>query len=408
MTIFTSEPWVISEAAFNTLLTSRPQNNETAHLLLPTNVLDPTSLTQVQNDVAIISVVGPLFKRLGLVSLLLGGSSYEVIAQAFNTALTDPNIKGIILDIDSPGGEVNGCSELANLIYEARNIKPIKAYASGACASGAYWIGSACDELAVSETSCVGSIGVVAAYYANKTQSEIVEIVSSQSPFKCLDPKSDEGRLKLQKRIDALAEVFIQAVARHRGVDPPVVIKDFGGGDVLVGEQAVKQGLADKVSTLKKTITSITANNHSIVSQGALLMKAENKPIENKKLDLEILQAEHPQLVSSLINQGVTKGRQQERKRIGAIVAAEPAKGREKLAHHLAFATELPAEMAVSTLNAAPVEAPPPPVKSPTHGFERVMASIKNPKIEPAQEESPEDPNVLAKRIASFSKGGQS
>lgn len=140
----TNEPWVISEPAFNNMLALEAQSNEATQISLSPHALEHTDLTQVQDDIAIISVVGPLFKRLDLVSLLYGGSSYECIAQALNIALADPNIKGIVLDIDSPGGEVNGCAELAHLIYESRNIKPIKAYASGACASGAYWIGSAC------------------------------------------------------------------------------------------------------------------------------------------------------------------------------------------------------------------------------------------------------------------------
>lgn len=262
--------------------------------------------------------------------------------------------------------------------------------------------------LNISETSCIGAIGVVAIYRADKSQSDIVEIVSSQSPFKCLDPKSDEGRLRLQKRIDAIAAVFIKAIARHRGVDPPVVIQNFGSGDVFVGADAVEQGLADKVSTLKKIITSMRTNNHSIVIPGASLMKLEDKQTEPKKLDLDTLKAEHPQLVQTLINQGVAQGAEQERQRIGEIIAGEAAAGRERLAHHLAFNTELPAEIALTTLKAALArEDIVPPSKPPTHGFEQVMATIKNPSIEPACETDPDDPNMLAKRIASFSQGAK-
>ncbi len=75
--------------------------------------------------------------------------------------------------------------------------------------------------------------------------------MSSQSPYKRLDPNSDDGKSRLQLRIDDLANVFIESIAKHRGVDPPVVIRDFGGGDVLIGKHAITQGLADKIGSRK-------------------------------------------------------------------------------------------------------------------------------------------------------------
>ncbi|MCC3862680.1 S49 family peptidase, partial [Emcibacteraceae bacterium Y4] len=98
-------------------------------------------------------------------------------------------------------------------IYEARGRKPVIAYASGDAASGAYWIAAAADEIVVSKTSALGSIGVVGVYQGGK-DTDTVEVVSSQSPFKRLDPGSDEGRARLQKRIDAMAGVFVDAVAK--------------------------------------------------------------------------------------------------------------------------------------------------------------------------------------------------
>jgi ClpP class serine protease len=126
------------------------------------------------------------------------------------SALEIPQITSIILDIDSPGGEVNGVSELASMIFEARGTKPIIAYASGDAASGAYWIASAADEIVVSETSALGSnwCGWYLRGKSAKESAETVEIVSSQSPHKRLDPMSDDGRAKLQTRIDSMADVL--------------------------------------------------------------------------------------------------------------------------------------------------------------------------------------------------------
>lgn len=131
-------------------------------------------------------------------------------------------------------------------------------------------------------------------------------------------------------------------------------------------------------------------------------------------LSLESLKAEHPQLVESIkaegrneaMEEGVNQGRQQERERIGAIVAAEAAKGREQLAQHLAFATDMTAEMALSTLEAAPIKVVMKNQASVT-GFEQAMASVDNPAIDPDGDEHEEDDaEAVAKRIARFSQGG--
>ncbi len=104
--------------------------------------------------------------------------------------------------------------------------------------------------------------------------------------------------------------------------------------------------------------------------------------------------------------EGVQQGRQQERDRIAAIISADTAKGREQLAQHLAFATDMAADMALATLDAAPVK---PEAAHPVSvtGFEQAMATVNNPAIEPDDGEHEEDnTDSVAKRIAQFSKGG--
>lgn len=99
-----------------------------------------TNAVSIRDGFAVIKVSGPLFRYANMFTRICGATSYELLAQDFNKALQDVNIKGILLDVDSPGGEVNGCSEIADMIYQARGTKPIIAYASGACCSGAYWL----------------------------------------------------------------------------------------------------------------------------------------------------------------------------------------------------------------------------------------------------------------------------
>ncbi|MBK4346004.1 S49 family peptidase, partial [Enterobacter hormaechei] len=75
--------------------------------------------------------------------------------------LNDPDIKEILLDINSGGGAVSGCKELADYIYQSRGVKPITAIVNFSAFSAAYFIASACTKIIVSETSGVGSIGVI-------------------------------------------------------------------------------------------------------------------------------------------------------------------------------------------------------------------------------------------------------
>ena len=91
----------------------------------------------IRDGVAVLKVSGPLFRYANLMTRICGATSYELLARDFNKALQHPEVKAILFDIDSPGGEVNGCSELADMIFLARGKKPIVAYASGACCSGA-------------------------------------------------------------------------------------------------------------------------------------------------------------------------------------------------------------------------------------------------------------------------------
>lgn len=386
------EPWVITDAALTAVLAQIEGIRAPASITL-TKVQHSNHGLHRRDDVAVIPVVGPLFRYPNLLTVFQGTSTYAGITEAFIGARDDPTIKAIVLDIDSPGGEVNGCAALANTIYNARSAKSVIAYASGDCASGAYWLASACDKVIASATSCIGSIGVVAAYRAPNKQ-QVITLVSSQSPFKHLDPATEVGQTRLQARIDAIAQVFIDAVAKYRMVETTTVIQRFGEGDVYVGQQAVSQGLVDEVGSLE----AITQAQRSAVTSNKIRL------IKHKEtnMDQATLQSEYPELLASIISQGVVQGRAQERERIAAIMAV--AKGREPLAQHLAFVTELSVEIALATLQAVPMQTVDPPAL-PTHGFAQCMAAMDNPKITP-EDEATIEVEQWAKRIAMANRGG--
>jgi ClpP class serine protease len=148
---------------------------------------------------------------------------------------------------------VNGVSEFAQMVRAGTRVKPVTAYVGGMAASGGYWIASAASSILVADTAVLGSIGVVVGMYVEDDET-YVEIVSTQSPGKRPNVRTTEGRAQIQSDVDALANVFINTVARNRSVMAERVLSDFGRGGVLIGQAAVDAGMADGVSTLEALI----------------------------------------------------------------------------------------------------------------------------------------------------------
>jgi capsid assembly protease len=224
----------------------------------------------MRDGVAILDIIGPIFRYANLFTQISGATSIEQTALDFRTALDDSRVRAIALHIDSPGGALAGVSEFAKQVRSAR--KPVVAYVSGTAASAGYWIASAAPWVVMSDTAIAGSIGVVAGLRVDKDE-HLIEIVSSQSPNKRPDPRTDAGRMQLQRMVDDLAQVFVNAVAEYRRVTARIVVNDFGAGGVLVGSHAVAAGLADQVSTLEDVIASFADGGHGPAY--ALLLRAK-------------------------------------------------------------------------------------------------------------------------------------
>ena len=210
-----------------------------------------------RGNVAILEIKGPIFRYANLFTEVSGATSLERLAKDFNTALESDEYDSIILDIDSPGGQVNGINEFADAVYEARKKKPVKAYIGGSGTSAAYWIASAASEVVVDETAMLGSIGVVLSV-RRKKDSDVVELINSTSPRKRADVDTDEGKQQVVKLLDAIASVFVEKVARNRGVPADDVLGKFGQGDILVGKAAVDVGMADRLGSFESLLSDAT------------------------------------------------------------------------------------------------------------------------------------------------------
>jgi ClpP class serine protease len=282
--------------------------------------------SQLRDGVAIIPVVGPIFARANLLAAVCGGVSVATLAKDFQAALDDPAVSSIVLNIDSPGGEVTGVSELSDMIFNARGKKTITAYIYGLGTSAAYWIASAADRVVIAATGEAGSIGIVSAYTDTKARDEkngvkTHEIVSSVSPKKRPDLATDAGRAQILATLDALADVFVGDVARNRGVTRDDVINKFGQGGVFVGKEAVTAGMADSVGSFEAVISENMVKNNNFRP----LFAAER----TATMDVKTLKEQHPAVYAAIFEEGKKAGAAEgnvaaataERERIKAIQA---------------------------------------------------------------------------------------
>ena len=308
-----SQPWAITREMLETISAIARREHEgpeavEARLGRP---LQNTRQVTMRGDVAIVPLVGPVFRYANLFTQISGATSLDVLATDFQTAVDDPAVKAIVLSIDSPGGQASGIAEFAALVRSSS--KPVTAYVDGAAASAAYWIAAAADTIVTSKTGELGSIGAVFSVRAPDKASGTIEIVSSQSPKKRADVSTDEGRGLIQARADKFAEIFIADVAAFRGVSVEKVLADFGQGDMRMGADAVALGMADSVGTLEEVIAGLAG-----ISAPSLRTPVTSKGVT---MNLEELRAAHPDLAAALVAEGVAIGATAERERIHAVEA---------------------------------------------------------------------------------------
>lgn len=219
---------------------------------------------QKRDAVAVIPLSGlitpaPAGGMLGQL-LGLGGGLAEFKAN-LGQALKDDEVKQIVLDVDSPGGLVDQVPETAALIRKIRDHKPVTAVASTQAASAAYWIASQADNLIVTPSGEVGSIGV---YMLHTDQSEQMSkeglhvTLTSAGKYKTegnkYEPLSPEARKAQQAKVNRFYDKFVSDVAAGRGVSKDEVRDGYGEGRSLLAEDAVEHGLADRVASIDQVV----------------------------------------------------------------------------------------------------------------------------------------------------------
>ena len=301
---------------------------------------------RVEDGMAVVPVQGMLLHK---VDAHYPGwfTGYNYVEALVDAAVADPDVRGIVLDVASHGGEVSGAFEAVGAIRAAAMSKPVYAVVDGYAHSAGYAIASAADKIFMSETASVGSIGVVTMHvdFSQALAEQGVKVTYIYAGKQKVDgnpyePLTDDVKGRIQARVEKSYEVFVASVAAGRRGMTTEAIRGTEAG-TFAGPEALELGLVDAVMSPREAFAVLKGalTGAHVLTPGASTMSADNAE--------QPVAPEVPALDAASVKAA-------ERERIAAIQGCEEAEGRDSLAAHLAFNTEMTVEEAKAVLAAAP------------------------------------------------------
>ena len=339
-----------------------------------------TSMMRTADGVAIIPVLDTLVNRGAWLDSRSGLTSYEGIAAPLRAAGQGPEVRSVLLDISSPGGEAAGMAGLADVIRSVRQTKPVTAFVNDMAASAAYGIASAASEIVISLTSIVGSIGVVMLHAdrsgelaAQGVKPTLIFAGSHKVDGNPFEPLSDAVRADLQASVDAHYRQFLTIVEQGRGLRFNAAMARATEARTFIGAEAISLGLADRIASFDEVLASLSqtttrpsgrnarkggismstddtapaagmAGHHSTAEQDAAALRAREAA--------GTMAREH----AARLEEAIAAARLEERTRIRAIVNSDAAEGRGSQALMLATETALSVAEAERILGVSPKE----------------------------------------------------
>lgn len=337
-----------------------PLPSDASSFIGTTNRTDGSSrVNRAHNGVALIPIIGTLVNRGSWIGSKSGMTSYDGLKAQLREAVSDPEIKSIILDINSPGGEASGMMSVADLVQSVAREKMITAVVNDMAASAAYGIASAANEIVVSPTSTVGSIGVVFTHLDKSAQFAREGIKPTLiyagkhkvdgNPF---GPLSEAIHSEIQAEVLDLYDQFVGLVARGRSRLTEQSIRDTEA-KTYRGKASIDLGLADRVASIDEILSEQSTMARGATSKRSWFAMSNTKETAAPQAEIAGISAEAHAAALAVAR---AEGAAAERARIAAIMTAEAAEGREKQAMAFAFDTDLDAEQAVKVLSVAPKE----------------------------------------------------
>ncbi|QQR68395.1 MAG: S49 family peptidase [Alphaproteobacteria bacterium] len=225
------------------------------------------ALAVTPEGIAVVPVMGTLVTRSGYLAAASGLVSYGALSDTIEAALTNPAIRAVLLEIDSPGGEVGGLFDLCDRIKALRQAsgKPLWALAHENALSAAYAVASCADRLLLTQTAEAGSIGVVAVHVDESGADEQAGLAWSfifagdrKIDANAHEPLSTRARADIQADLDALYARLVARVARNRAISEDAVRGTEAS--IYRGERAVAAGLADAVMSREAALAHLAAS----------------------------------------------------------------------------------------------------------------------------------------------------
>lgn len=339
--------------------------------------------------VAVLDVHGALAHRTQMTADSTAILGYQQIARNLEAALADDSVHAILLDIDSPGGEVSGAFELAEQIRAADARKPVYAIADSLAASAGYLIISGARQIAVAPTGYVGSIGVVMTHVdlSRRLANEGLAVTHIYAGAHKVDgspyqPLPETTRARFQTEIDALYDQFVTAVASARRLDPAAVRATEAA--VFRAQAAIDARLADRLATPDTLITELAAMRPRSFPVGQPARATVSTGAKAMTDTIQAGASTQPAITPADIDAATQAGAEAERTRIFAIIDSEAAAKRPQAALALARKPAIDAATAADVLAALPEEGmtlETVELKPGASLFERHMAALGNPPV---------------------------
>jgi len=247
------------------------------------------------DNLAVINISGSLVSSDSFWNRMMGRVSYNEIRGAVFASL-EAGVDGIMLNLDTPGGDASGISDLGAFLREVdARVKPVYSYSGTKMNSGGYWLGSVGREIYVSQLASIGSIGVVTVHASIQkmlkdrgvevTVLRAGEFKALGSPFEKLDEKA---RAQIQAQLDTIYGVFLDTVAEHRGMTVSALKANAAEGRLFIGAEAVAVGLADHVTSFDRAVSAVSekvrASASSLPRQSFGTTQQTGEPMAKRKV----------------------------------------------------------------------------------------------------------------------------
>jgi len=320
---------------------------------------------RVEDGIAVLPIDGTLVNKFGYMQPSSGMTGYDGILARASDAFNDPEIRGVLMDMDTPGGDVAGCFDCVASLRKmaAESEKPFWSLGYDMYASAGMALASATDRRLITSTAVAGSIGVIMAHASMEKQlaEKGIEVTliyagahkADGNPYQKL---SEDVYKRFLAKTESLRGDFAQIVATNTGISLEQVLATEAQS--YRGSDAVQVGLADEVVNGNEAIqifSDYLSTQGKTISLGVNMSDTENKVIAEAKGKGAALESQKnkPLAVEESREKTNAQAVSDDRQRMNSIMSAEEAKGRETLANHLAFKTSLNVEDAIATLKAS-------------------------------------------------------